>query len=182
MVGIVAAALLLLGVLPTFFLIRDAARDPVFAGLDRLDVPSWANVQHQDDAAGSPWCIGTCRLRERILRSSRPAQTTDAVYEKALVDAGWQRWEAGRCPSGMGGVYTCWERDQYALDLWTRELPCDLSNLGGTPSAKPVSPTPSAAVPGLPDPGASASGPPATCGGALVTVKVANKIDPAWHH
>jgi integrin beta 3 len=173
--ALAAIAVLLLGALPGYFVIRDATRDPVFAGLDALDLPSWAAQQHEDHADGSRWCISTCRMRERTWRSAKAATETDQTYEAALTKAGWSRWQTAGCPKSTSGIYTCWTRDQYALDLWSRNAVCALNNVAPAPGA---STAPSSA----PTPTPTGSGPPATCAGALVTVTVADRADPAWHH
>jgi hypothetical protein len=189
------AAFVLLVALPAVFLVRDASTDPVFAGLDRLNLPGWAAQVHQDTATGSRWCVDTCRLRERTWRSAKPAQNTDPVYRQALTGAGWHLLHTGACPAPPTGVYTCWERDEYVLDLWTRDAACDLGNLAPAPG-RPAAPAPGASggpgptpgasgSPGL-DPGAGipspgASDPPKTCEGALVTAKATEKANNLWH-
>ncbi len=172
--ALAAVAVLLLGALPAFFVIRDAVRDPVFAGLDALNLPSWADQQHVDQASGSRWCVDTCRLRERTWRSAKTAQETDPVYESALLAAGWSRWHTAGCPKGGTGVYTCWQRDQYKLDLWTRPAACALNDLAPTLG-------PSANASATPVPTPTGTGPPPTCAGSLVTATVADGADPSWH-
>jgi integrin beta 3 len=166
----------LLAALPAIFLIRDAAGDPVFAGLDSLSVPGWADQSHQDLASGNRWCFQSCRLRERTWRSAKAAADTDTVYEQALASAGWHPWHSAGCPTSVG-KYSCWQRDEYALDLWTRDAPCDLANVAPAPGTSPSSLDPSANPVPTPD-GSQA---PATCSGSLVTAKVANLGDPNWH-
>jgi hypothetical protein len=177
-------ALVLLAVLPALFLIADVARDPVYAGLDRLAVPSWARLAHEDMYSGNRYCVGTCRLRERVLQSGRPTAQTDSVYQTALRGAGWSKVTTG-CPTGRPGVYTCWQRDQYVLDLWTRDADCTTSQAGGAnPGPSMVVPSnevetvPSAAPTAAP----TRTGPvTAACPLSQVTVKVGNRADPLWH-
>jgi hypothetical protein len=176
LVTLAAVAVVLLAALPAIFLIRDAAGDPVFAGLDNLTLPGWARQSHVDNASGSRWCVQTCRLRERTWRSVKPPADTEPVYERALLDAGWRQRHTAGCPSAPG-VYTCWQRDEYALDLWTRDAPCDLANVAPVPGTSPSGFDPSA----NPIPAPTGSERPATCGGSLVTAKVANLGDPNWH-
>src|SRR5262249_26782633 len=117
-------ALVVLGALPTFFFIRDAMRDPVFVELDKLAVPSWAALAHQDYESGSRYCIQTCAFRSRTWQSARSVNETDAAYQAALRRAGWQPSTAAGCPKGVPGKYTCWQRDQLVLDLYTRDANC----------------------------------------------------------
>ncbi len=176
LVTLAAIAVVLLAALPAIFLIRDAAGDPVFASLDSLVLPGWARQSHEDVASGNRWCIQTCRLRERTWRSVKPVNDTAPVYERALTDAGWHHWHSSGCPTAPG-VYSCWQRDEYALDLWVRDAPCDLAGVAPVPGTSPSNPDPSAG----PVPTPTGSEPPATCTGSLVTAKIANLGDPNWH-
>ena len=171
--------LALLGAVPLFLGVRAAARDPVFAGLDSLRLPTWAARIPVDEAHGSRWCIKQCRLRERTWQSERGPEETAAAYEKALRSAGWVPWLTPSCPAeGVEGYDTCWQRDEYVLDLWTRDAPCDLANVAPAPGTSPSAPDPNVSQP-IPTP--TGSEPPATCTGSLVTAKVANRADPNWH-
>jgi hypothetical protein len=172
--------LVLLVALPLFLLIRDSAKDPVTANLDSLNVPSWAAVGHEDATSGSRWCVKTCRWRERTWRSDKASRDTDPAYRSALSAAGWTTLTTG-CPAAPGtGSYSCWQREQYRLDLWTRDAVCGLSGVAPSPGATLPAATPSAGPNDLPLPVPSASGPPPTCQGALVTAKVAARLDPHW--
>jgi hypothetical protein len=178
--------IVLLAVLPALFLIRDAARDPVYTGLDALAVPAWAKIGHEDMYSGNRYCVGSCRLRERVLQSARTTAETDAAYQGALREAGWLRLTGGgQCPTGRAGVYTCWQRDQYVLDLWTRDATCATSQAGG-PNPGPSMVVPSNAMDTVPSAAPSVaprqSGPvTAACPVSQVTVKVGNRADPLWH-
>jgi hypothetical protein len=177
--ALAVVAVLLLGVLPLALFLHSAGSDPVVTDLNSLSLPAWADVQHQDDASGSRWCIKDCRLRERTWRSEKSATETDAVFQTALTGEGWVRSQAPGCPKIDTGTYTCWQHDQYVLDLWTRNAVCGLSGVAPSPGAPPPSASPSATSPL--DPVPTASGPPPTCAGALVTAKVDDGIDPNWH-
>jgi integrin beta 3 len=177
LVTLAVVAIVLLAVLPAVFLLKDSAQDPVFAGLDQLNLPAWAVQGHNDQAAGNRWCVGTCRLRERTWRSAKGARDTAPTYEQALTDAGWLRWQTAGCPKPDTGSYSCWQRDEYVLDLWVRDAPCDVTNVPGAPASGGAPGGPSAAP--LPTP--TGSEPPPTCGGSLVTAKVGNGVDPHWH-
>ncbi|WP_230462574.1 hypothetical protein [Micromonospora sp. CP22] len=160
---LVLASVLLLGVLPAFFGVQTMNRDPVFASLDKLDVPSWASVEPVDDVSGSQWCLLDCRLRERTATSDRPPDETAQAYEAALTGDGWQRWTPNYCPEQEEkGSYTCWRRDELTLDLWVRERTCVPPPVDGEPAVVPV-----------PDPSTAAE----ECPGSLVSVKVRNAID-----
>jgi hypothetical protein len=173
-----AVAVLLLGVLPTILFFRASGSDPVFANLDGLALPSWAAVQHEDEASGSRLCLKTCRLRMRTWRSAKPAKETDAAFQTALSEVGWVHWQTAGCPKLSAGTYTCWQRDQYVLDLWTRDAVCGLDGVAPSPGA-PAPSAPPSSPPGPTD--ATPSGPPPTCAGALVTANIGERIDPNWH-
>lgn len=184
---LVGLTLVLLAVLPAIFLIKDLAQDPVYAGLDSLGVPSWAKLAHQDAQTGNPFCVGSCKLREREVQSGRPTNETDAAYQSALRKAGWAPLTGAKCPTGQTGKYSCWQREQYVLDLWTRDGSCTTSGVGGPsmgPSAVLPSTEPGMGDMGSPTPSAAPSntGPAtAACPASQVTIKVGNRADPLWH-
>jgi hypothetical protein len=166
MLTLIAVVVVVLGALPLYLLIQAANRDPVFASLDALNVPSWAAAASQDQVAGSRWCVIECRFRERDISSDKAPDETNTVYVKALETAGWTRWKpAAGCPQGeVTGHYSCWRRDEYTLDLWVRNKPCSDDLLRNRPTAAP---------------GASAPALPAgkdECGGSMVSFKVNNAI------
>ncbi|WP_204000426.1 hypothetical protein [Micromonospora lutea] len=160
---LVLASVLLLGVLPAIFGVQTMNRDPVFASLDKLEVPSWASVDPVDDVSGSQWCLLDCRLRERTATSDRSPDETAQAYEAALSRDGWQRWTPNYCPEQEEkGSYTCWRLDELTLDLWVRERTCVPPPVDGEPAVVPA-----------PDPSTAAE----ACPGSLVSVKVRNAID-----
>lgn len=166
---LVMVVLVVLGAPASFFVIREVTRDPVFQELDALDVPTWGAGKHTDDAFGSRWCIKDCRFRERTWESMRGPEETNQAYASALRKAGWIPWTVPSCPAkGIEGIDSCWQRDEYVLDLWVREAVCE---------TKPTRPTVNPA-----QPSGQASGPPvggspdAGCPVALATVKVYNRI------
>jgi hypothetical protein len=171
----VLLVLAVVGAPAAFFVIREFTRDPVFVELDHLNVPSWAAGRHVDAALGSRWCIEECRSRQRTSESARGPEETNRAYVAALKRAGWTPWNVPDCqPEGVDGVETCWQRDEYVLDLWVRSAVCDVR--GGVPATGPAPP---AAKPS--QPAAGASSPPVevnpnnACPGAIATVKVYNR-------
>jgi hypothetical protein len=185
-----------------YFAIRWATRDPVFAELDAMDLPNWAAGAHTDDAYGSLWCIRECRFRERTWASERGPEETAQVYEQALRAGGWRIWSVPGCPpEGGDGYETCWQRDEYVLDLWVRIPVCAArptvgplptgaagspagpavptgraSNRSATPTGPPARSASQDAVP--PQPSVPAAGSPSpACPGSVATVKVFNRID-----
>ncbi len=161
--ALVLASVVLLGVVPAVFGLRTLSRDPVFATLDQLPVPSWAATETVDDVSGSRWCLLDCRLRERTVASERSPEETVQVYEASLRGEGWRPWQVDRCPEQPAkGSYTCWQRDELTLDLWVREPACVPPPVDGEPALVPS-----------PDPSTQAE----ECAGSLVSVKVRNAID-----
>ena len=165
LVALIVASLIVLGALPLYFGIRTATRDPVLTSLDALNVPEWAAVDTQDAVSGSRWCLVDCRFRERTAQSQQGPEETTKVYEAALTEAGWRRWQAAKmCPEQpVPGHFTCWTRDELTLDLWVRPPACAAQQQqaeGSTPLATPPP-----------------AGPGGTCDGSVVSVKVRNAID-----
>ena len=164
-ITLVSLSVLVLGLLPLFFGIRAASRDPVFTSLDALQVPGWAAAQVEDQDSGSRWCFLDCRFRERTAQSSKPYAETAKVYSGALQTAGWQRWQVGQCPEQpvTDGSYTCWRRDEFTLDLWVGPPECAVDQV----AAQDPDVLPSAGVP---------SAPAGKCEGSTVSIKVQNAI------
>ena len=130
MITLAAVSLILLGALPGFFLIREAVRDPVFRALDDLSLPAWAAGSQADDAQGSRWCVGVCRIRQRAWHSTKPVSATATAFEDGLAASGWERWLVKGCPPHpVDGPYSCWRRDEYVLDLAVH--PTDCGETGG---------------------------------------------------
>lgn len=163
-----------------YFVIREAAQDPIFAELDVWNLPDWAATSHQDEAYGSRWCIRECRFRERTWQSSRDVDQTNKAYAAALRRARWTVWHVTGCPApGAEGLDSCWQRDEYVLDLWVRAAPCEIQPVRPTVgAAAPTTPTKTGGTPGTSGaPSAGPSGIPGPgCGTSIVTVKVFNRI------
>jgi hypothetical protein len=84
---LVLVALLLLAAYPVYLFTASVAQDPVFGDLDALDLPGWADIQHEDVASGSRWCLEQCRVRQRTWASERKPEETNQAYATALRDA-----------------------------------------------------------------------------------------------
>lgn len=160
---LVVVAILLLAAYPIYLMTRSATLDPVFGDLDALHLPEWADLQHSDAARGNLWCVRQCRSWDRTWASERTTEETYDAYDAALRDTGWRPREAGICPQVQEGKASCWQRDDYVMDMWVRVPICDV------PPARP-SASPSVAVEASP-------GPSLACPGSLVTMRVFNAVD-----
>lgn len=168
--------LLVLGAPMIYFGILFATRDPVLNSLDRLQVPSWAAQSPEDRIiSGSRWCFIDCRFRQRNLVSEGETAETTEVYQAALRDAGWLRWEVEGCPQvEVDGDYSCWTRDEYTLDLWVRPPDCAYDPLNQRPD-------PGAGEDGSEDEPADGTPPAGTdpqddCSGSVVEIKMQNRV------
>ncbi len=200
-------AAVLLGAPVGVLAIQWATQDQVFVEFDGMDLPKWAAGGHHDEAYGSRWCIRECRVRERTWESARGPEETNRVYAAALRRNGWTPWTVAGCPAeGIDGFDSCWQRDEYVLDLWVRVPVCDVKPVRptvgptGAPGAGTSGPTarapggrtaspaasaaasPAASGTASPAAGAEPTGPPAgdpACPGSVATLKVFNRI--AFH-
>jgi hypothetical protein len=110
---------------------------------------------------GSRWCVRQCRARERTWNSERSVRETAAAFDEALGGAGWRGFRTIGCPpEGVDGRGSCWQRDEYVLNLYVRTPTCDVR-----PNQAPVDGT--LAVP--PPPAGS-------CPPAQTTVKIFNRV------
>jgi integrin beta 3 len=167
-ITLVTLSVLVLGLLPLFFGIRAATRDPVFNSLDALEVPGWAATEVDDRSSGSRWCFLDCRFRERTAQSDRPFEETAKVYSDALITAGWKPWQVGECPEQpVDGRYTCWQRDEFTLDLWVRLPECAVDAVAAQDPA---------ALPSTGPDGVVETANPKSCVGSTVSIKVQNAI------
>ena len=174
---LILVAVLLLAAYPIYLFTRSVSADPVFGELDRLSLPSWAAILHEDAASGSRWCIGECRSRDRTWASEREPEETNTAYVTALQDAGWRPRLEGLCPAVDEGVATCWQRDEYVMDMWVRAPICNVPP--PRPTVEGQAPTPERRHPGTPGVEGTPGPPvdPLLCPGSLVTVRVFNAID-----
>jgi hypothetical protein len=161
---LVLGILVVLVGLPMYSWARAESRDPVFAQLDALAVPAWANTKPEDRTDGSRWCLEECRFRERVTHSANPPEETAKAYHDALAAEGWRRWQPAKCPeTKVDGSYTCWTRDELTMDLWIRAPACNNVPIG-------VEPQPGASA------APTAGAPPGDCTGSDVSIKVRNAI------
>jgi hypothetical protein len=173
-ITLVVIALLLLAAYPAYLFTRALTEDPIFGDLNGLDLPSWAALAHEDSFSGSRWCIKQCRYRERTWVSDHTTDETNPVYVTALTSAGWRIRTGGVCPEVAEGVASCWQRDEYVMDMWVYPRVCDLPP--PRPSINP-SATPTTGGSAKPTPGPTATSPETMCPATLITVKVYNAID-----
>ncbi|GAA2537860.1 hypothetical protein GCM10010435_01270 [Winogradskya consettensis] len=162
-------SVLVLGLLPLFFGVRSAMKDPVFTSLDSLNVPGWADRQSEDVSAGSRWCFIDCRFRERTVQSEKAFGETATAYASALSSAGWKPLD-GKCtdqPATTEGKYTCWQRDEFTLDLWVRIPECAVDAVAAQDPD---------AVPSLGPDGVVETVDPSKCTGSTVSIKVQNAV------
>ena len=108
-------------------------------------------------------------LRQPVVHPGMPVPPADlAVGARAGGDQPGVRrqaqgrrrveWDIPDCQAeGVDGIETCWQRDEYVLDLWVRAAVCDVKNARPT-----VNPSQPAASPGKPTAKAPASPPPST--------------------
>jgi hypothetical protein len=150
--------------LPVIFLLRSASTDPVYASLNQLSVPAWADKQVADQSSGSSWCHLECELRERTVQSEKAIDETAVAYTSALTSAGWTT-RSGECAEQpeVTGKYTCWQRDEFTLDLWVKEPECKVDQVAAQDPAMLPSLGPDG-VPDIPD--------PSKCTGSTVSIKV----------
>jgi integrin beta 3 len=166
-ISLAALSVVVLALLPLFFSIRAINHDPVYASIDALDVPGWAAQKVQDRSSGSRWCFLDCPLRERTAQSQRDFAPTGKVYAAALSRAGWVPWKVAGCPDQpidpKDGVYSCWRRDEFTLDLWVRLPDCAVDQVALSDPAV----LPSSGIPPTPA---------GKCTGSTVSIKVQNAI------
>jgi hypothetical protein len=164
--ALISAIVVVLGVLPAILFLRTTSSDPMFSTLDSLAVPKWAAGAPADTVSGSRLCVIECRFRERDLTSQKGTNETAAAYQTALLGSGWSRWQVAQCPDGpVDGKYTCWQRDEFTMDLWVRPPPCASNPAQGAAAGGGVAASPSAGAP------------TGTCTGSIVSIKVRNRID-----
>lgn len=91
-------------------------RDPGFAVLDEVTVPVLEVGTVRDTAWGNRWCIGQCRVRERVWLSTAAAPVTVAALNDDVTDRGWR--PVGSCASPADVSRLCLQRDEFRLEMW----------------------------------------------------------------
>jgi integrin beta 3 len=166
-ISLVSLSVVVLALLPLFFGVRAAGHDPVYTSIDALGVPGWAAQKVQDKSSGSRWCFLDCPLRERTAQSQQAVAPTGKVYATALERAGWLPWKVSGCPDQpidpKDGVYSCWKRDEFTLDLWVKRPDCAVDQVALSDPAV----IPSDGIPKIPA---------GRCTGSAVSIKVQNAI------
>jgi hypothetical protein len=176
--AVVAAVVVLLLVLPLTLLLWQNAGNPLGGQLDELSVPKTVDLHHSDASGNSRYCVHSCAWLKRIYQSGEPADRTDAMFKAALRTHGWQPADA-KCPKPADGGYSCWQRDQYVLDLWVRPAGCGNSAYQPLPVPSETKPPAEGDVP--PTAAPAPSGPAtAQCPAAQASLQVANVADPDW--
>lgn len=164
-ITLVLVVVLLLAAYPVYLFTRTFAQDPVFMGLDGLNLPEWAAYEHDDAAEGSRWCIGECRARQRTYLSEQDPLSTQPVYAEALLADGWRLRQENCPPSSEQSVITCWYKDEYVMLLHVY-VP-SASSCEVPPSREPI--------PGMTLPPATSSN--RICPASFVTMYISNAID-----
>ena len=157
--------LLLLAAYPIYLFTQSLARDPIFSGLNGLNLPEWAKYDLEDRKTedGNRWCIPKCLGWQRTWWSKRDITESQAAYAQALLDDGWRRYEGPCIQTADDSVITCWQKDEFVMVMHVFvpfcEEPAPRPTLPGTtPTAEPT-PT----------------GP--TCPGAKVEMYISNAVD-----
>ncbi len=168
MLTLLSLTVVVLGLLPMALVVRSAMRDPVFNSLDALDVPGWADHDTEDKISGSRWCFLECRFRERLVQSEKPFAETSKAYSAALTSAGWKPL-GDKCTDQPveDGKYTCWQRDEFTLDLWVRIPECAVDAV----AAQDPDVLPSVGPDGVVE-----TVDPSKCTGSTVSIKVQNAV------
>lgn len=98
--------------------------DPTRRAADELSVPGWAAVSASDEAYGSRWCLGECRVLMRTWTSEGTVDDTAGEYWRAALEAGWVPADPHLCVGGAGEE-GCYVRDELYLELWVVPLECE---------------------------------------------------------
>lgn len=155
--------LLLLAAYPVYLSTQSLAQDPIFSGLDALNLPEWARYEYDDDHDdGTRWCIPKCLTRQRSWHSERDVTETQGAYAQALLDAGWRRYEGACQRAADESVITCWQKDEFVMVMRVREPLCE-------------EPAPRPAIPGA-TPTAEPSPTRPVCPKAIVTMFISNAV------
>jgi hypothetical protein len=163
LIGLFSLVMVLLVIVPGYFVIRDGKHNPAFATMDALAVPSWADGARHDASIYSRFCVAECQINERDASSSKPVAETQTAYTGALTAAGWTQMPTSICAGKVTGSYTCWRLDQRELDLWVRPSICTQAPPATTEN-------------GLSDPATEPS-PSASCVPTSVQMKIFDSVE-----
>ena len=120
--GIAGAAVLV--VAAVLWLGRAFSIDPTRRAVDELDVAGWAAAYASEEAFGSRWCLGECRVRVRAWDSEGTVEDTLREFRRAVMARGWSPAEPDSCVGGEGEG-GCFVRDELFLELWVVPVTCD---------------------------------------------------------
>ncbi len=162
--GIFALVIVLLVVVPAYFVIGEGKHNPAFATMDALGVPAWAATDKHDASIYSRFCVAECQINERDASSTKPVDETKAAYVTALTTAGWHQTSSSSCATKAAGSYTCWLLDERELDLWVRPSTCTM----------PAPPTSETGIDPEPTSTAPAAG---TCAPTAVQIKIFDSVE-----
>lgn len=90
--------------------------DPGFSVLDEVAVPVLDTESAHESVYGNRWCIGQCRVRERVWESTVPVPATRDAIVRTLDGRGWRT--AADCDVADGVERLCLRRDEFLLDIW----------------------------------------------------------------
>jgi integrin beta 3 len=176
--ALAVAVAVLLFVLPVTLLVRASLSNPLADQLDELALPAAVDLHHSDAGGQSRYCVDDCAWLKRTYQSGQPVQQTDAAFRAALTEQGW-RLAGGTCPKPTTGSYSCWSRDQYALDLYVRPGSCAGSGYQPLPQPSESRPPAQDDIPPSAEP--TPSGPvTAQCPASVASAQVNNVADPQW--
>jgi hypothetical protein len=141
-------------------------------------VPAAVDLHHADEGAASSYCVHQCAWLKRTYQSGQPVEQTVTAFRTALTAHGWHP-AGGSCPKPADGSYSCWQRDQYVLDLWVRPGTCE--NSGYQPMPVPSESKPPVEDDIVPSAAPAPSQPVSTqCPAAVASVQLTNSADPDW--
>jgi len=101
--------------------------DPAYRVLDELTIAPLSADSARDTAYGNRWCVGQCRVRERVWSSGVTVADTRASMDAALEARGWR--PSGRdCDADSPEVSRiCVQREEFLMDVWIGPADCDAS-------------------------------------------------------
>ena len=101
--------------------------DPGYRVLDELAVAPLIADSARDSAAGNRWCIGQCRVRERVWSAGATVADTEAAVTVALSARGWRPSGRDCAPDSPEVARICVQREEFLMDVWIGPADCDTS-------------------------------------------------------